>query len=79
MTQTAVADLTRLADYRESRQHLFPSKGSLDWFVRQHKTSLVQAGALLMVAGQWFADPVRFDGAVVSIGAERARAHLEAA
>ena len=63
-----VAALTPTARYAQERRHLFPSDESIRWFLRQHKPELVEAGALLMVAGRWMADPSRFDAKVIEIG-----------
>lgn len=72
MEPTALSDVRRLPDYRERRTHIFPSDGSLTWFVRQHKARLVEAGALVMLAGQWHAHESKFDAAVLAIGQDAA-------
>jgi hypothetical protein len=65
--------LVTLADYQESRQHIFQSRSSLDWYVRQHKDALVAGCALLMIAGQWKAHADRFDRVVMEEGAKTAQ------
>ena len=79
MQPTPLSSLIKPPEYREQRQHLFPSKSSLDWFIRQHKSELVTAGALLMVVGQWHVHAEKFDAAVLDIGAKLAQRRLEAA
>lgn len=79
MQQATLSGLVKLAGFREQRQHLFPSKSSLDWFVRQNRGHLVEAGALLMHTGQWFVDPERFDECVVEVAQKAAKRHLELA
>ena len=71
MTNTA-ADLLPLADYQRQREHLFPSKDSLRWFIRQHHAALAERQALLMPARHTLVAPALFDAFVVEIGARRA-------
>jgi hypothetical protein len=61
-------------EYRESRARFFPSVYSLQWFVRRHKARLIQAGAIVMHGGQWYADEAKFDAIVMAVAQERARA-----
>lgn len=75
--QHNLSELVKLPDYGGSRQHVFPSRHSLDWFLRNHKPGLIQAGALLMVTGQWFVIPERFDAYVVEAGSKAAQRHSE--
>lgn len=63
-----VEQFCHLDAYQGSRGHLFPSIESLRWFVRVNRQNLVQAGALLMIAGRWMVDPARFDAEVVRVG-----------
>jgi hypothetical protein len=70
-----VMKLLLLANYREQREHVFPSKSSLDWFLRKHRAALVRAGALLLLTGRWFVDAPRFDAYLVEHGACTAAAH----
>ena len=71
---TSLLALVALADYREQRQHLFPSTGSLTWYVRQHRAALIEAGALSLHAGRWLAVPDSFDSYVIAAGRRAARA-----
>lgn len=72
MEQTPLSELRRLPEYRQRREHVFPSDGSLTWFVRQHRARLVKAGALVMLGGQWHAHEPKFDSTVLEIGQEAA-------
>lgn len=66
MNETALATLRRLIPtYRQERCTYFPSDGSLQWFVRRHRTALIERGALVMHAGQWFANADLFDAYVL--------------
>lgn len=76
MQQSNLSQLTPLAMYREQRELIFASKHSLDWYVRRHRNDLIEGGALLLVAGRWFADAERFDAYVMAQGAATAKAHL---
>jgi hypothetical protein len=77
--QSAVAQLVPLTEYREQRQHLFPSNGSLEWFVRKHRATLIEAGALLMIGGRHFAHPEKFDAYIPGAGKEAAASHAQKA
>ena len=59
--------------YQRERAHLFPSEESLRWFVRRHKRSLIDAGALLMIAGRLTINPALFDRVVLTVGQQSAR------
>ncbi|WP_332815968.1 hypothetical protein [Ramlibacter sp.] len=67
--------LKTLQAYGAEREHVFPSKTSLAWFLRRHKPALIQAGALLMITGRWFVDPEKFDDYVISEGRSAAARH----
>lgn len=60
--------LRPLPDYRQSREHVFRSEQSLQWFVRRNKSRLVDAGALVMLGGRWHVVPSRFDAVVLEAG-----------
>ena len=72
---TRVAQLALPSEYRELRQHIFPSQASLDWYLRKNRSGLVQHGALLILTGRWFVDPEKFDVFVVETGSSAAKAH----
>ena len=72
-TQTLVSELQAPADYRTTRQHLFPSQGSLDWFIRRERGRLVKAGALRLIAGRWLVAPEAFDLMVLEVGQQDAQ------
>lgn len=65
--------LRPLPDYRQSREHVFRSEQSLQWFVRRHKSRLVDAGALIMLSGRWHVVPSRFDAIVLEAGQAAAK------
>jgi hypothetical protein len=69
------ADLSQvvpLPEYQEQRKHIFPSKGSLEWFVRKHRAELVESGGLLLLAGRWSINVPQFDSSVTRIGQQLA-------
>ena len=72
MSDTTTA-LQEPEDFRGPRQHIYPSRGSFQWFIRQHKSELVEAGALVCPTGRWLVQPEAFDQAVMQIGMRRAR------
>ncbi len=67
MTETVQALVPPL-DYQGSRAHLFPSIESLRWFIRCNKPELIEAGALLEIAGRIRINPEAFDGVVLAVG-----------
>ena len=38
--------------YQAAREEVFPSATSLAWFMRQHRARLIEAGALVQIAGR---------------------------
>ncbi len=73
MSASPLSALLQLSEYREQRQRPFPSAGSLQWYLRQHKAGLVKCGALLLIAGRWWVDPRHFDDYVIEAGAKAAQ------
>ncbi len=71
MTTVTPVNLLQLDEYRAPRENLFPSRASLEWFVRQHRAELGQAGALSAPNGKLMVFPDRFDAVVLEIGARR--------
>jgi hypothetical protein len=52
----------------------FPTKHSLAWFVRLHRSELATAGALIYITGRLRFHPALFQRAVLKIGRSRALA-----
>ena len=78
MAETALDLLRRLTEYQERRKHVFRSMGAADWFVRQHKAALIEAGALVMLTGQWHVHEELFDAVVMRVGMDAAKRHTAA-
>ena len=72
MTETVQA-LVPLLEYQQGRAHLFPSLESLRWYLKRHRAALIEAEALVMVAGRLLASPEPFDGYVLRAGKDAAR------
>lgn len=51
---------------------VYPTKYSLDWFVRTHRGALAAAGAVIIIAGRMRYHPSRFKQAAVEIGQKAA-------
>lgn len=68
-----LAGVRKLVEYRQPRAHIFPSDYALHWFARKHRAELIQAGALVMLAGQWLAVEDKFDAFVLEIGRREAQ------
>lgn len=61
-------------EYRAANAHIFPSAESWRWFVRQHRDTLVQSGALLFLAGKSLVQPHAMSTAIEEIGQRLAKA-----
>jgi hypothetical protein len=74
MTMDTPQQLPALGDYVDLRtllpsvQHTFPSHESLKWFVRQHRSDLAAAGALINITGRLRLHPDRFQAIALEIG-----------
>lgn len=72
----AISSLLTVRQYREQREHIFPSESSFDWFSRHHRRELVEAGALLVIAGRRMVNPSAADRVVAHVGQATAQASL---
>lgn len=63
-----VAALVLRTDYITPRPHIFPSEGALDWYIREHKTALIDCGAITLIRGRWLIAPAAFDSHVLQAG-----------
>ena len=70
---SALAQIKLPPDYRQSRQPIFPSDGSLQWYIRQHREALASRGAVLMIRGSLHVHEDKFDSYVVEAGQDEAR------
>ncbi len=60
-----VLSLVSPEEYRAAgRSNIFPSKASLDWFIRRHKDALQAKGALVSPTGRRLIWPEAFDSIV---------------
>ena len=64
--------LQSLHDYGSAREHVFPSRSSLEWFVRVHRRHLIEQGALLVICGRRMVNPDVFDTVVLRVGQQSA-------
>ena len=64
----ALNNLLSLEDYQKSRSHIFPSKSSLDWFIRQRRETLMELNALSWPTRRLMVNELAFDNAVIIIG-----------
>jgi len=71
-TEAASSALDRLVtpdEYQARRSRIFPSQTSLRWYLRVHRTSLIERGALIRIAGRLMLDSPALDRAVIEIAA----------
>ena len=69
-------DLAQLApppEVQAENPHVFPSKGSMEWFVRQNYGQLAEHGALVKIGGRVYLHRVKFAACVLRIGQDEAR------
>lgn len=57
--------LLRLDAYQALRKDLFPSIGSLQWQVRQFRSTLEAERAIFIIAGKTLLDPIAFDRVIL--------------
>ena len=68
MTQIDIKSLVDLEAYRtDGRTTVFPSRSSLNWFIRSHKPALLAAGALAYPTGRQLISPEAFDSVVSAV------------
>ena len=65
--------LKSIRKYASTPGALFPSEGSLRWFLRSHARALGMAGALVRIRGRQLIDVAPFEREVVEIGRQEAR------
>ena len=54
--------------YRNAgRTNLFPTKASLDWFIRKHRHKLVKEKAIVFPTGRRLIIPASFDAFIASL------------
>jgi hypothetical protein len=68
---TTINQLQSLQEYQRERSGVFPSLDSARWAVRQHRSQLVEAGALVKLADRLFLDPALADDVFVEAGRQR--------
>jgi hypothetical protein len=61
-------NLQSLEEYRKSRSHIFPSYGSIQWFIRQNREVLMGLNALSYPTRRLMINASAFDEAVLAIG-----------
>jgi len=71
--QTSLRDVVPVTEYQAENAHVFPSKPSVDWFIRQHKKELVNGGAIVKIAKRWMVHPHLFATVSLTIGKRNAQ------
>jgi hypothetical protein len=70
---SALSNIVMPAEYIARPGAVFRSVPSVQWALRQYRTELAQAGALVIVRGRILLDVPRFESAIVEIGRGLAR------
>jgi hypothetical protein len=66
-----ILSFTSTESYRNAgRTNLFPTKASLDWFIRKHRHKLVKDKALVYPTGRRLVQPANFDEFIACLTAE---------
>jgi len=65
---TEISTLTSAEIYRQNgRTNVFPTRASLDWFIRKHKKKLTQKNAIVYPTGRKLINPSLFDELLVEV------------
>lgn len=64
----ALNNLLSMEDYQKSRSHIFPSKSSLEWFLRVNREVLMELNALSWPTRRLMVNELAFDNAVLIVG-----------
>lgn len=67
-----LSDYFALEAYQQANQHIFPSPNSLRWFYRQHRSELIESGAVVRLAGRLMVHGGNMERIVKVIGARAA-------
>lgn len=71
--ESGVGGLQPPHKYQATREAVFPSPTSLQWFIRRHRARLIEADALLQVSRRNLIHPDKFDAEVLAIGQQQMR------
>lgn len=63
--------LVSIQDYQRANANVFPSRGSVEWFVRQHKLNLIEARAIYIITRRTLLHAQRFNAYVLKVGERR--------
>lgn len=64
----ALGEFVDLAALHDLVKEKYPTRASLQWFVRNHRDALADAGVLIVVAGRLHFHPGKFSEFVVESG-----------
>jgi hypothetical protein len=70
-TGAQLSELVPMRDLQLELANIFPSQGSLDWEVRQHRREYIDGGAIFELAGRLLAHPPTFKRIALAIGQRR--------
>lgn len=68
MNDSVLSTLVTTDQFHEGRKHVFPASQSIEWYIRHHKSNLVDCGAILIIAKRRLIDPQAFDTYVLNAG-----------
>lgn len=74
-----LTDLYRPEALQTANQHIWPSFPSFHWWMRKHRAALQAAEAIVEINGRSYLHGPRTLALVLSLGAKRAAARVEAA
>lgn len=68
----SIDELVAIAELQAQLVNIFPSMGSLEWELRQHRQDYVAGGALFVIGRRLLAHPATFKRIALAIGARKA-------
>lgn len=71
---TPLADLCEVENFQLSHAAVFPSAASVRWFYRRHRAELLEAGAVVELAGRLLIHAPVFEQKALEIGRRMAAA-----
>lgn len=75
MSHLDISEICSVDRYQTERTEIFPSRASIDWFIRKHRQRLWERKAIIAPTGRKLIAPQAFDSLVLEIGSEASAEH----
>jgi hypothetical protein len=73
----ALSELRPIKDLQRELANIFPTRGSLEWELRQHRRAYIDGGAIFEIAGRLVAHPATFQRIAIEIGARKLASRID--